>query len=308
MKHHHQWITYKVPEKLHGYTVSEILRGPLLLSNRMINRLTRSRGIKLNGKATWLKRNVMEGDLLQVALRPREKADLEPHAVPFSTIYEDEDLMVVDKPAGIKLYPTLPDEKKTLAHGIVYYWREQGWEGKVRPVHRLDRNTSGLLLIAKSAYAHQLLDRELRQGAIQRNYLAVVEGNMEFNKGTLDTPIGRDPHHPIRRMAMQKGDPALTHYQVLSQGKGAALLDVRLETGRTHQIRVHLSHLGYPLLGDSLYGGSTHQIQRQALHAYHLSFFHPLLGKRITLIAPLPHDLLSLTQELGLDVPVETKQ
>lgn len=307
MKQHNKWITYTVPMKWQGHTVSDVLKDALLLSNRMINRLTRSRGIRLNGKMPWLKRRLEEGDRLQIAVRPREKADLDPEPVAFSIVYEDDDIMGVDKPAGITIYPTRPEERGTLAHGIVYYWREQGWEGRVRPVHRLDRHTSGLLLIAKSAYAHQLMDREFRQGSIQRDYLAIIEGKLgeKGQTGTIDAPISRDPHHPLRRRVDHKGDHAITHYRVLAQAERATLVYVQLETGRTHQIRVHFSHRGYPLLGDSLYGGSTYSIRRQALHACRLSFPHPLFEKEVEIHSPLSEDLIFLAKKMKLEVPAK---
>jgi 23S rRNA pseudouridine1911/1915/1917 synthase len=297
-KNHGKWIAYRVTPEWEGHTVREVLQGPLLLSNRMINRLTRSRGIQLNGKMPWLDRRVKAGDRLRVAVRPFERADLPPEPVPFSVVYEDADLMVVDKPAGINVHPVRPGEGGTLAHGIIHYWLSQGREGRVRPVHRLDRDTSGLILIAKHAYAHQLLDRDLRQHDIRREYLACVAGRVENPEGTIREPIARDPNHPLRRCVSPEGDPAVTHYRVLAQNDRASIVWIQLETGRTHQIRVHFSWLGHPLYGDKLYGGPMEGIGRQALHAWLLSFRHPLTGKNLTLKTMPPEDWLKLTESL----------
>lgn len=293
-----KWIAYRVTPEWEGHTVREVLRGPLLLSNRMINRLTRSRGIQLNGKMPWLDRRVKVGDRLRVAVRPFERADLPPEPVPFGVTYEDAELMVVDKPAGVIVHPVRPGESGTLAHGIIHYWLSQGKQGRVRPVHRLDRDTSGLILIAKHAYAHQLLDRALREHTIRREYLACVAGKVKHPEGTIREPIARDPGNPLRRRVSPEGDPAVTHYRVLAQNERASIVHARLETGRTHQIRVHFSFLGHPLYGDKLYGGPMDGIGRQALHAWLLSFRHPLTGNKLTLKAMPPKDWLQLTEIL----------
>lgn len=295
-----KWITFYVDKKWNQATVESILKEPLMISNRMINRLTRSKGIRLNGRSTWLKQPVKTGDKLQVAIRPQEKADLPPQPVDFKVLYEDQDLMVVDKPAGVAVHPVRKSDHHTLAHGIVHLWQQQGWDGIVRPVHRLDRWTSGLILIAKNAYMHQLLDRQLRQKELKRRYLAVVSSPLPERNGTIDQPIGRDPYHPTRRQVMETGDGAMTHYQVEAQNEAGALVQVELETGRTHQIRVHFSHLGTPLMGDRLYGGNMRYIKRQALHSAEIFFHHPLTHKECGFASPLPSDIKQLIHQLNL--------
>lgn len=298
---HHKWITYKVPPDWDGKKVEEVLKGPLALSNRMINRLTRCRGIRLNGRMPWLGRRVKKGDRLRVAVRPLERSDLVPEPVPFGLLYEDEDLMVVDKPAGVNVHPVHPKETGTLTHGILYHWQQQGFEGRVRPVHRLDRDTTGVILIAKNAYMHQLLDRQLKSRTIERIYLAILSGRITEETGTIRLPIDRDPTHPVRRRVAEGGADAITHYRVLAANEQASLVEARLETGRTHQIRVHFAHLGHPLWGDHLYGGPNDRIGRHALHAERLSFTHPLKEEAMTFSAPLPEDFSRLMAELGLN-------
>ncbi|MBH8604996.1 RluA family pseudouridine synthase [Thermoactinomyces sp. CICC 10522] len=295
-----KWITYTIKADLEGMTVEEILKGPLQLSGRMINRLTRRKGILLNGRSPWMKQKVKTGDQIKAAVRPLEKSDLQPEPVPFTIVYEDLDLMVIDKPAGVTVHPVRPDDRSTLVHGILHVWEQQGFSGVPRPVHRLDRNTSGLILIAKNAYMHQLLDRQLRQKKIERRYLALLGRPLPRLAGTIDAPIGRDPGHPTRRKIKKGGEHAVTHYQVRDQNEQGALVEVRLETGRTHQIRVHFAHLQAPLMGDSLYQGELSLIKRQALHSSVLSFLHPLQGKEMRFTSPLPDDMKQAADRLRL--------
>jgi 23S rRNA pseudouridine1911/1915/1917 synthase len=296
-----KWITYTIKDDSDGLTVEEILKGPLQLSGRMINRLTRRKGILLNGRSPWLKQKVKTGDRIKAAVRPQEKSDLVPQPVPFSIVYEDLDLMVIDKPSGVAVHPVRPTDQRTLVHGILHVWEQHGFAGVPRPVHRLDRNTSGLILVAKNAYMHQLLDRQLRQKRIERNYLALLSRPLIHPCGTITAPIGRDPSHSTRRKVMAGGEPAVTHYQVRKQNNRASLVEVRLETGRTHQIRVHFAHLNAPLLGDALYKGDLSLIKRQALHSYRLSFHHPLSGEEMRFESPLPDDFTQAAKKLELD-------
>ncbi|SFS64540.1 RluA family pseudouridine synthase [Marininema halotolerans] len=307
MKPHSAWILYTIPISWDNHTIEEVLKGPLQLSNRMINRLTHRKGLRLNGKKTWLNKKLREGDQLHVAVRPPEKADLVGEPVPFTTEWEDSDFLIVNKPAGIQVHPVKKGDKGTLAHGITYQWQQEGFQAKVRPVHRLDRNTSGLLLVAKSAYAHQLMDRELREHRLKRQYLAILSGKTENNVGdseTIRAPIARDHSHPLRRQVKSTGDEAITHYQVIAQTKDATLVQVELQTGKTHQIRVHFSHLGHPLYGDALYNGPMTHIRRQALHASHLAFTHPLTHQLVEVSTPPPKDLTDLMQSVGLPLPI----
>ncbi|SEN72267.1 RluA family pseudouridine synthase [Lihuaxuella thermophila] len=295
-----QWITFHVTEEWDQATVESILKGPLMISGRMLNRLTRRKGIRLNGRSPWLKQKVKTGDRLQVAVRPKEKSNVPSKPVPLEIIYEDPDLMVIDKPAGVAVHPVRKTDRHTLVHGILHVWRQRGYEATVRPVHRLDRWTSGLILVAKNAYMHQLLDRKLRQKQIKRSYLAIVGKPLPEPEGTIDQSIGRDPGHPTRRRVTPEGDRAVTHYRVLNQSAQGSLVQVELETGRTHQIRVHFAYLGAPLLGDSLYGGDVHLIGRQALHSARLSFPHPLTGETMEFSSALPPELARVAGQLQL--------
>lgn len=302
------WIKYSVQEKDQGKTVEEILRGPLMISGRMLNRLTRRKGIRLNGRVPYLKQKVKKGDVLKVAVRPKEKPSLQGTPMDLHIIFEDIDLLVVEKPAGINVHPVHPTDQKTLCHGLTHHFKQQGIASVPRPVHRLDRYTSGLILIAKNAYMHQLLDRQLRLKQIYREYLALLNAPLEQLSGTIQLPIGKDKHHPLKRKVHPSGDLAITHYKVIQQNESASLVRVWLETGKTHQIRVHFSHIGAPLHGDTLYGGETTWIQRQALHSTRLAFYHPLKQQHMEFHSHPPEDFLFAMKMLQLSPLNQTEK
>lgn len=303
------WLEYIVTEEDAGMSVEQIVRQKMNVSGRMLQRLTRSKGILLNRKQPFLKREVKAGD--QVAVRVVEKPAAPDHgkpaltgstAVPAATfppieiLYEDDHLLIANKPAGMMVHPLKPEQHDTLVHALAALFQQRGEASGVHPVHRLDKETSGAILIAKSSYGHQLADRLLREGGIHREYLAVVMGCVELDQGTIDAPIGRDPQHPTKRRVSERGDAAVTHYAVKERTDDMSLIRVWLETGRTHQIRVHFQYVGHPLVGDTLYEGKRGLMRRQALHASVLTFQHPLSREKIQVEAPLPLDLKRLIQ------------
>ncbi|HEX2095339.1 MAG TPA: RluA family pseudouridine synthase [Longimicrobiaceae bacterium] len=294
-----RWREHTVAPEEAGRTVEAILTGPMQLSRRMIQRLTRSRGIQLNRRAAFLARQVRAGDVVAVRVAPEEETGLEPVAMELEVVYEDADVLVVAKPPGLLVHPTSPGQARTLAHGIAHRYREQGVRARVRPVHRIDRDTSGLVLVAKTAFAHQHLDRQLRERTLRREYLALVRGVVEEDGGVVDAPIGRDRRNPNLRTVHPGGEPALTRFRVVERFRAATLLRLELETGRTHQIRVHLAHLGHPVLGDRQYGGTgTEGMGRQALHASRLRFRQPTTGEEVVCEAPLPPDMATAVERL----------
>lgn len=241
-------------------------------------------------------KKVGDGDQLEILLFPEEDYGVTPEKIPLAIPYEDEHLLVVDKPAGLAVHPTEPGQMGTLANGLAFHYREKELKIKIRHIHRLDKETSGLLLVAKHALSHTLLDEALRERRIKRLYLALVTGRLTEKKGRIDLPIGRDRHHATRRRVSQTGDRAITEYEVIREYPSGSLVQLELKTGRTHQIRVHLSHLGHPLLGDALYGGDAALIRRQALHAAHLSFIHPFTGQELAFNSPLPEDMAKILE------------
>lgn len=265
--------------------------------------LTLRRRIKHNGVITrngahinW-NEPVFNQDQITVSWPLENK--LEPIAMPLVIAYEDNALLVIDKPSGIMVHPTARQDGITIANGVLHHYWESGQSCDFHPIHRLDRQTSGLLLVAKNAYIHHLLSG---QGIkhVQRSYQAIVTGQPQPLSGTIDAPIGRKPGSIIERMISASGQEAVTDYRTISGTSTASLMQIALRTGRTHQIRVHFSHIGHPLLGDDLYGGCTDLINRQALHAGKLAFNHPITNELLTIHSPLPPDMLSILTVLGI--------
>lgn len=212
-----------------------------------------------------------------------------------SILYEDDDVIAVDKPPFLLVHPTAPRHTRTLAHGIAHHFASRGIASRVRPVHRIDRDTSGVVLLALTAAAHHQLDLQLRSNQVERGYLAFVDGRLALDAGSIDEPIGRDPRRPHLRRVDPRGDSARTRYLVVRRYSRASLLELELDTGRTDQIRVHLAHLGHPVIGDRQYGGPEHpDIRRQALHAARIAFHHPSSREPLEIRSALPPDLATL--------------
>jgi 23S rRNA pseudouridine1911/1915/1917 synthase len=286
------WANHTVTPEEAGRTVQDILTGPMGVSRRMIQRLTRAKGLQHNRRAAWLNAKVRTGDVVSARIQPAESAGLVPVPMELRIVHEDGEVLAVDKPPFLLVHPTSPEQDRTLAHGVAHYLAERGVHAGVHPVHRIDRDTSGLVLFAKTGHAHHRLDLQLRAGELKREYLALVDGVMEGDRGVIDAPIGRDPRNPVLRVVRKDGDAAVTRWEVAERYPSATLVRLELETGRTHQIRVHLLHAGHPVLGDRQYGRrGTDVINRQALHASHLAFAHPATGERIELTADLAPDM-----------------
>lgn len=281
-------FTYTIPPDHPPLPVSKLLRR-LRFSLTLRRKLkTAPDAIFVNGRPVPWQTAVGPGDTLAIAW-PEETA-VPPLPLPLTIAYEDDHLLVADKPAGLLVHPASGPPEPTLANAVVHHLRCRGTSTGFHPVHRLDRNTSGLVVIAKNPYIQHLLgDRTL-----ERSYLALVTGQPLPAEGVIDAPIGRHPHSIIERVVRPDGQSAVTCYETVTAAGPHALLRLRLLTGRTHQIRVHLAHIGHPILGDDLYGGSTELIGRQALHAALLVFNHPISGEVIRLASPLPADMVNL--------------
>jgi 23S rRNA pseudouridine1911/1915/1917 synthase len=249
------------------------------------------------------------GDLVQFTVPDPSPLDLRPVAMDLSVLFEDPDLLVIDKPAGMVVHPGAGTGEDTLVHGLLHHCRDSlsGIGGSQRPgiVHRLDKETSGLLIVAKSDRAHQELTRQFADRVVKKHYTALVMGVPDPASGTVDQPIGRHATHRTRMTCRAGGRPARTDYRVMaSWGAAASRIDLRIHTGRTHQIRVHMKHLGHPLLGDELYGfkpgrlmtdsGHGIAVPRVMLHAHELAFEHPVKGDPMRIEAPLPDDFKDL--------------
>ena len=252
--------------------------------------------IQLNGKRGFGKSILHAGDFLRIHIPETENSEnILPVKMNLSILYEDEDLLVVNKPADMPVHPSIGNYDNTLANGAAWYFKEKGQTFVYRCINRLDRDTTGLLILAKNALSASILSAQMKKREIHRTYQAIVKGVPIPESGTIDAPIARKEGSAIERCVdFEKGERAVTHYRVLDSRNDYSLVQLSLETGRTHQIRVHMGYLGHPLLGDYLYYPDFSRIKRVSLHSYALSFTHPMTGSPLTFRAPLPEDMADL--------------
>lgn len=278
------------------------------LSRSAAQQLLEKGGITVNGKAVKKNYKTHDGDEITVELPEPEPVELLPENIPLDIRYEDEDVVVINKPKGLVVHPAPGHWSGTLVNALMYHCGDSlsGINGQLRPgiVHRIDMDTSGLLIVAKNDFAHQALAEQLKDHALSRIYEAIVVGNIRADSGTIDAPIGR---HPVDRKKMavteKNSRPAVTHYQVLTRYSGYTHLRLRLETGRTHQIRVHLAWQNHPIVGDMVYGrGKELGLTSQCLHARSLTFRHPRTGKLVTVECELPEYFQTVLKKLGASV------
>ena len=284
-------LTYRVTGREEGQRIETVLAQSLNFSRSQIRRLKKGKFVFVNGEFALLLRRVQVGDEITVYLPVDEEMNMEPEDIPLDIRYEDDSILVVNKPAGMLVHPVNCESTGTLANAVVYHWLKQGRPARFRAVSRLDRDTSGLILVGKNQHVQSLLVKQLKEKVIVREYMAITEGRIDAARGTVSLPIGRKTGSIVHRAVSSVGKTATTHYIVLQNLKGAQLLRLKLDTGRTHQIRVHFSYMGHPLLGDDLYGGKTGIISRQALHAAELRLYHPLSTKLLEIKCELPRDM-----------------
>ncbi len=293
---------YIVTKEDEGVPIKGLLRTKFSFSSRLLTKLKYQHLVFLNGEevAGWITPEV--GDVLSIKL-PEEKSDFPKEDIPIYPVFEDDDLLVLNKQPGVIVHPTKGHPSHTIANGLMKYMEDTGQTFKIRFVNRLDMDTTGLLIVAKNSHAQDDLTKQMKANAIEKRYIAVANGIINEEAFTIDLPIGRpDPENVARSVMSEGGYPSITHVKVLERfpkGKGYTVVELLLETGRTHQIRVHMSHIGYPLVGDYLYGGENPWLlDRQALHAYKLSFDHPVTKKRLIVEAPLPADMQQVLEKI----------
>lgn len=292
-----------VDEALVGQCVRRVLQNELKLSTKMIKSLKyRPLGIAVDGKTVTVRHILKMGECLSLAIEDSESSPaLTPVDLPLDILYEDDDIVVPAKPADMPTHPSHDHYTDTVANALAFRYEKEGIPFVFRPINRLDRNTSGLLLISRNKRAAGKLTQSMKKGDIKKTYLAVTVGEMQEREGVIDAPLHRTKESIIVREVCSPtapdADAACTEYRVLAAENGYSLVLVRPLTGRTHQIRVHFAHAGHPLVGDDLYGTPTPLISRHALHAYQLSFPHPMTEKPMTLSAPLCADMLSLIKK-----------
>lgn len=293
----------KVSKEYEGATIREFLKEDLGLSSRLIRRSAIEKRILVNKKEVRMRYIVHTGDLVQINLQSDESQNITPEKMDLDIVYEDEDILVINKKPYMVVHPTKTYQSGTLANGVLFYFKETNQNCIVRLVSRLDMNTSGLIIIAKNQFAHMALSKEMEENNLEKRYLAIVHGNLKEKEGTIDAPIYRPDGEEFGTMRIvdERGQRSITHYKVIESFKDADLVECLLETGRTHQIRVHMKHLGHPIYGDILYGfeGDEELIPRQALHAYGLDFKSPKTKETLSLRAKLPDDMESLLKKVG---------
>lgn len=292
-------VMYKVDVGEGERSLEAFLRSKQI-SAKALRSLKRRGEVLRNGLPCLHKDMVKEGDQIQLFYPPEKNSPyLVPEKLALDIIYEDKEILVLNKQAGVCVHPTKGHPTGSLAGGVLFYWAAHGEKAVVHLVNRLDKDTSGLVLVAKNTFcAQQLFCQQSEQG-ISRRYLALVSGTIPTDDGCVDLPIAREEGITIRRIVSPQGQRAVTHYRAVKRFDKYTLLEISLETGRTHQIRVHLSHMGYPLVGDRLYGGDTKLLERQFLHAHSLTFYHPVRGEKLEFSCPLPSSLDKVLQELG---------
>ncbi len=285
-------LTYRISKEFEGKTILFFLKNQSY-SSPVITHLKRTKeGILLNHVWGRVRDILHEEDILTITIIESETSEnIVPSPLPLSIVYEDEDLMVTNKSAGMPIHPSQGNYDNTLANAIAYLYQTRGEPFVYRCINRLDKDTTGLLILAKNMYSASLLSNMVKNREIHREYLAIATGLVP-DAGIIDAPIGRVDGSTIEREVNDSfGDPARTHYQRIAYKNGYSLVSLKLETGRTHQIRVHMKYIGHPLPGDFLYHPDYSVINRQALHSYRLSFLHPLTKEPMVFTAPLPKDM-----------------
>lgn len=288
-------ITYTIPQNFNGRSIENYLR-TLGYSHAVLVLLKKTPdSVLLNGKWEYLRALVHTDDTLIITIREPDAALPANHALlPLSVCYEDEDILVIDKPAGLPIHPSRENHTHTLANAVSAHCDEEEHSFVFRCINRLDRDTTGLTIIAKNMLSAAVLGRQAALREINREYLSIAAGNVP-DSGIINAPIARIfEHEMMRQVDFVRGEPAVTEYRRLAYHDGLSLVSLHLLTGRTHQIRVHMKHLGYPLIGDFLYHPDYKKIERQALHSYRLQFIHPLSHTAMDLTAPLPPDMACL--------------
>ena len=267
------------------------------LSGRLFRKLYKEKQIYVNGKFKRKGLSLELGDTVSIYMEDEEENTL-PQDIDIDIVYEDFDLLILNKQPNIVVHPTKSHQENTLSNGISYYFQKNGIKKKIRFVNRLDMDTTGILIVAKNPFAHQQMALQFEANEVEKKYLAIVSGIVKDNEAYINFPIGREEDKSIRKMVRENGQDALTRYSVVERYKDATLLDVQIFTGRSHQIRVHLEHIGHPIIGDTLYNEESTHINRQALHSHYLKVKHPRTGESIEFIAPIPKDMEILKNHL----------
>lgn len=292
-------LEYKVVDNKF-YNLKELLKVHFQISDNLITKLKKNRKILLNSEFTYLDHALKINDLVEVNLDFEETSEnIVPNSsLPLDIVYEDDSLLIINKIAGIPVHPSQNHFDDSLSNGVKYYFNTINLKRKIRPVNRLDKNTSGLVIFAKNEYVQELLVKQMKTNSFKKEYLAILTGNLETTSGIISAPIARKADSIIEREVNDFGASAISHFELIKnftyKNNLLSLVKFELETGRTHQLRVHSKYIGHPILGDSLYGSTSPIISRQALHAYKITFIHPITKENLEFEINLPNDMLSI--------------
>ena len=283
-------IDYIIDEDSAGLRVEQFLRRKRYSGQNLSEIKRMPKSILVNGVHYYMRQELSKGDHLQVRICETQNSEkIPPTKLPLDIIYEDEDLLVLNKPAGMPIHPSLNNYTNSMANALAYYFQSQGKPFIFRCCNRLDRDTSGLTIVSKHLVSGSILSDMTKYREVHREYLAIARGSVTPSEGTIQAPLGRKEGTIIERTVdWEHGEDAVTHYKVVKEANGHSLVSLRLETGRTHQIRIHMKYLGYPLIGDYLYNPDMEYMTRQALHSHHMEFTHPITGEHMSFTAPLP--------------------
>lgn len=296
-----------VPDEETGERIDSFLSGKTDFTRTRIQQLIKDRNITVNGKPTKSSYKIEENDEIAIEVPEVETTEIKPENIKIDIVYEDSDIAVINKQAGLVVHPAHGHYSGTLVNALLYHIKDlSGINGEIRPgiVHRLDKDTSGLIVIAKNDKVHTALTEMFQEKKIRKTYLAILKGKLNKSEGKIVTQIGRDKNDRKKMTVIDdaaKGKNAITNYRVISQNNLFTLVKVSIETGRTHQIRVHMRHLGYPILGDSVYGRKDNE-KRQMLHAYKLEFLHPVTGRQMEFIGEIPEDFQKALKKSDLKI------
>lgn len=288
-------LKYKITNQTKYETIKQVLKEEFHISERLLKKLKNEKQIYVNNLSVSINTSFKFNDVISVCLDFEEESEnIVPTKMKLNILFEDDALLIVNKPAGIPVHPSMDHYSDSLSNGIMHYFNSIGLKRKIRIVNRLDKNTSGIVISAKNEYVQECLITQMKNHSFQKEYLAVLEGLLDKKSRTINAPIDRKANSIIERQVSPDGQESITHYKVLKEYSNYSLVHFILETGRTHQIRVHCNYIGHPILGDSLYGKSSNLIDRQALHAYKVTFIHPITNKKMEIIAELPPDIKKL--------------
>ena len=293
-------LEYTKNENDNYATLRQVLTREFNISNELRLNLKRANNIFVNNTPAYIDYPLSIGDTVTVCLDfDEESNNIIATKMNLNILYEDDAFLILDKPSGIPVHPSILHFNDSLSNGVKYYFDKINLKRKIRPVNRLDRNTSGIVIFAKNEYIHSMLSSQMQNHIFKKEYIAICNGIFNTKEDTISAPIARKTDSIIERCVSADGDSAITHYKVIYENLYSSFSEllISLETGRTHQIRVHTAYIGHPILGDSLYGKESNLINRQALHSYRVEFIHPITKQIINITAPIPSDMQRLLKK-----------